>query len=128
MIQKKTWLKLSDSSQAQWLNVFHLYGGFSRKSTSAGFFTKGSVRIIQPIMDPYKGFTIKRINKGKVCMALISKHKYSYKHKTGFGLRSLTNSGVVMQNRLTFLSDHILGPCFSAVRKKKLIALFRAIV
>jgi len=125
VVQKKTWIKLSDSSQAQWLSVFHLYGGFCRKKTSAGYFTKGSVRIIQPMADPYKGFTVKRINKGKVCMALISKHVSPYKHPSGWALKSKDNGGAVMKNKTTFLSDHILGPCFSSVRKKKLASLFR---
>ena len=128
MVQRQTWVKLSDSSQAQWLNVFHLYGGFNRKTTSSGFRIKGSVRVIQPILDPYKGFTVKRINKGKVGTALLVRQCYQFKHRSGFSVTSLKNGGVMLKNDSTFLSDHILGPCFSLVRRKRMLGLFRAVI
>jgi len=58
-------------------------------------------------------------------MALLSKHNYPFRHKTGYSIRSVNNGGVVMKNKTTFLSEHILGPCFSSVRKKKFQNLFQ---
>lgn len=128
MIYKKTWVKLSDSSQAQWLNVFHLYGGFNRKVTTAGFRIKGSVRIIQPIMDPYKGFTVKRINKGVVQDALIIRHNYNFTNPAGFVFNTKQNVSVLLKNNNEVLSKHILGPIFTSVRSKKFLNLFKHII
>ena len=59
MIFKQTWLSVSDNTNVRWLQVFHLYKGFHRKSTKVGFFIKGSARVIEPPRIEYKGFKFK---------------------------------------------------------------------
>jgi ribosomal protein L14 len=79
-------------------------------------------------MDPYKGYTIKRINKGKVAGTLIARQVYNYKHKTGFKIAAKANVGILLKNDNSFLSEHILGPCFRLIKRKKLTELFKAFI
>lgn len=125
MILKQTWIKLSDSSQAQWLKVFHLYKGFYRKKTRTGYEVKGSVRVVQPMMDPYKGYTIKRVNKGKVAKALLTRQTYSYLTTSSFRVKSKLNSGVLLKSDGNLETSHVMGPCFRNLKKKKLLTLFK---
>ena len=125
MILKQTWVKLTDSSQAKWLKVFHLYGGFNRQKTQTGFEVKGSIRIIQPMMDPYKGFTIKRINKGKIAKTLLIRQKYMYSNKQGFVVQSKFNTGVLLKSDNTFETTHVMGPALRNLKKKKLLTSFK---
>ena len=112
------------------MKVFHLYSGFSRKVTKTGYKVKGSVRVIQPMLDPYKGFTIKRINKGKVMTSLIIRQRYNYRSISGITVTVRNNVGVLMKDGVrdanTPVSDHILGPCFRLLKRKKLIGTFKA--
>ena len=70
MIQKQTWLNVADNTNVVWLQTFHLYKGFHRKSTTLGFFIKGSARIVEPPRIEYKGFKFKFNKKGNICRGL----------------------------------------------------------
>ena len=59
MIQKKSWLNVSDNTNVNWLQTFHLYKGFKRRSSTIGFFIKASARIVEPPRVEYKGFKFK---------------------------------------------------------------------
>ena len=56
MIFKQTWLEVADNTNVRWLQVFHLYKGFYRKSTKIGFFIKSTARVVEPPRIEYKGF------------------------------------------------------------------------
>jgi hypothetical protein len=47
MIQRQTWLNVTDNTNVNWLRTFHLYKGFFRKQTTIGFFIKGSARVVE---------------------------------------------------------------------------------
>lgn len=126
MIQKETWIKLTDSSQAQWLKVFHLYAGFSRKKTHVGLAVKGSIRIILPPMEVYKGFNLKLINKGKIVRTLLTRQLYKSDLKSNQQTRqSFINTGVVLKKKNNILEAHLLGPVMLNVRKKRFVMLFK---
>ena len=80
------------------------------------------------MLDPYKGFTIKRINKGKVATSLVVRQRYNYKAVSGTTVSVKYNVGVLLKNESTFISDHILGPCFRMLKRKKMIGMFKASV
>lgn len=128
LILKETWLKICDSSQAQWIKTFHLYGGFSRKVTKSGYFVKGSVRVLQPSVDYYKGFSVRFINKGKILRGLISKQTYSYLSPTGFSNRAGLNSAVVIERKSALSSDRIIGVGFRLIKKKRFLSAFRSVI
>lgn len=125
MIQRRTWVKLTDSSHVHWIVVFHLYGGFKRLVSRTGFRVKGSVRVIQPMLDPYKGFKIKRINKGETSPALLVRQAFNYQHRTGAMFRTSKNGALLLKNTKEILAKHCLGPCLTLVRKKKILQLFK---
>ena len=128
MIQRLSWLKVADSSQAQWLKIFHLYGGFSRLAARINCFVKGSVRVIQPIADPYRGFTVRRINKGRILGGFLIRQAYPFSSVTGGVLYASTNDVIILKDDRSVLIKHIVGPCFAGVRRKQTLALFRTIV
>nr|ACX30948.1 ribosomal protein L14 [Moneuplotes minuta] len=128
MIQRLTWLKVADSSQAQWLKTFHLYGGFSRAVSAVGDLVRGSVRVIQAIPDPYKGFTVRRINKGRILAGIIIRQTYKAQLKSTTTVQAKTNGVVILKDDRSVLIKHVVGPCFSLLRKRKFITLFRTFV
>jgi len=79
-------------------------------------------------MDPYKGFTVKRINKGVVQDALIIRHNYNFTNSAGFVFKTKQNVSVLLKNNNEVLSKHILGPIFTSVRSKKFLNLFKHII
>jgi len=123
MIQRLTWLNLTDSSAVLWIKAFQLYGGFFRRTTQTGFFLKGAVRIIKPQLGFYKGFNIKKIKKGAVRRVLVVRTAYK---KTLFPLTFVfsKNSATLIKKKNLFLSKHILGPTSRLVRNKRLQKLF----
>ena len=84
MIQKQTWVNICDSSSALWVKVFQLYGGFFRKTTSVGFFIKGSVRVYKPQVIFYKGYTKKKVKKGLIRRSILVRQTYNLKNNLFF--------------------------------------------
>lgn len=128
MIQRLTWLKVVDSSQAQWLKTFHLYSGFSRTISAVGDRVRGSVRVIQAIPDPYKGFTVRRINKGRILMGIIVRQVYRAQLMSSNGAQVKSNGVVILKDDRSILIKHVVGPCFSLLRKRKFISLFKSFI
>jgi ribosomal protein L14 len=67
MIQKESWVIITDNTNVKWVKTFHLYKGFFRKVTRIGFFIKGSARLVEPPRIEYKGFKYKYKIKGDIC-------------------------------------------------------------
>lgn len=125
MIQRLTWVRLTDSSLAQWLRVFHLYGGFNRRHSSVGFIVKGSIRVVHPPTQYYKGYTVKVLKKGRVSRALLVRQTYVNSALDYATRQFRVNSGVLMKKKNTFMSAHITGPVSRQIRKKRLLTLFK---
>jgi ribosomal protein L14 len=129
MILRKTWLKVSDSSQAKWLTVFALYGGSFRQATRSGLIVKGSIRVVQPFFCYYKGFSKKQIIKGRVSKSLVTTQSYPYiKHTFRFIVRSRVSSSVLVKKKLNIHAKHALGPAFMSNIKKKFNTIFKAVL
>ena len=129
MIFRKTWLKVSDSSQAKWLSVFSLYGGSFRRSSKSSLIVKGSIRIVQPFFCYYKGFSKKQIVKGKVSKSLITAQTYAYINSNlRFTLRSSVNASILIKKKLNVQAKHALGPAFISNSKKKFNVIFKTVL
>lgn len=128
MIQRQTWIRLTDSSLAQWIKVFHLYGGFARRFTRVGYIVRGSIRIVHPPTEYYKGFTVKVLKKGRVSRALLIRQVYVWNRADFRGLAFKSNSGVLMKKRNTFMALHITGPVSRQVRKRRFLTLFKGFI
>lgn len=128
MVLRKTWIKLADSSLAKWVSVFHLYGGFKRFSSSVGLYVKGSVRIVQPPIETYKGFVIRPILKGRVSKVILVRQVYVRKLASGNYTQFALNAGIVVKKKNTPLSNYTLGSAMSNIRNKRMKLLFRTVV
>lgn len=119
MIQKKTWLKVSDNTNVRWLQTFHLYKGFHRKSTGIGYFIKASARLVEPPRVEYKGFKFKFNKKGDICRGLVVRTRFPLNRLDGSVLRFNHNNCVLIKKRQDFKSKYLIGPVsFSVYRKR----------
>lgn len=124
MIQKQTWVNICDSSSALWVKVFQLYGGFFRKTTSVGFFIKGSVRVYKPQVIFYKGYTKKKVKKGLIRRSILVRQTYNLKNNLFF-FNFSKNTSIFIKKKNVVTSKYIFGPSTRLLKKKNLIQLFK---
>jgi large subunit ribosomal protein L14 len=128
MIFKKTWLNVADNTNVNWLQTFHLYKGFYRKSTKSGQFIKGSARSVEPPRIEYKGFKVKFNKKGDICRGLIIRNKYNTKIVDGGVLNFFNNSIILIKKKQELKSKYLFGPISRNLRRKKFILLFKNVI
>lgn len=125
MLQKQSWLFVTDNTNVRWIKIFHLYKGFHRKSSKEGFFIKGSARIVEPPRIEYKGFKYKYKLKGDICRNWLSRTVlFSFKKDNSF-LKFNDNSGININKKVNIMSKYINGPISKSLRYKKLISIFK---
>ena len=124
MIFKQSWLSVSDNTNVRWLQIFHLYKGFYRKSTKVGFFVKGTARVVEPPRIEYKGFKFKYNKKGDICRGLIIRNKYNIKRLDGSSLYFLNNSIILLKKKQDIKSKYLYGPVPFFIKRKKFLSLF----
>lgn len=124
MIFKKTWLEVADNTNVRWLQVFHLYKGFNRKSTKIGFFIKGSARVVEPPRLEYKGFKFKFNKKGDICRGLLIRTKYIVVKNDGSSIYFKNNSTILLKKKQDIKSKYLFGPVSYSIKRKKFITLF----
>lgn len=128
MILKKSWLNISDNTNVNWLQIFHLYKGWSRKVTYLGFFVKGSARVVEPPRIEYKGFKFKFSRKGDICRSILIQTRFKAAKVDGSGLETKTNNGFLIRKKQDLKSKYIFGPISTSFRRRKFKALFRALL
>lgn len=128
MIFKKTWLSVSDNTNVRWIQIFHLYKGFHRKSSMIGFFIKGSARVVEPPRLEYKGFKFKFNKKGDICRGIIIRAKYTRRKNDGSSLTFINNNTILLKKKQDIKSKYIYGPATSLIKRKKFITLFSTIL
>ena len=128
MIQKETWVYITDNTNVRWLKTFHLYKGFHRKSTSIGLFIKGSAKIVEPPRLEYKGFKYKFNIKGDICrLWFIRANSNSITLANKF-TKFFDNSGFIIKKKNDPKSKFLNGPVSKSLKKKKLLTLFSKVV
>lgn len=128
MIFKQTWLSVADNTNVRWLQVFHLYKGFYRKSTKVGFFIKGTARVVEPPRIEYKGFKVKYNKKGDICRGLIIRNKYNTKKLDGSSIYFLSNNTILLKKKQDVKSKYLYGPVSYAIKRKKFLTLFSTVL
>jgi len=119
MIQKGTYLFITDKSGVWWCNVFHLYKGFKKKFTKGGNFVKVSVRVLKTKNN------VKKKSKFKSFIILTKNNqKKNDNSKWNFKL----NSGVLLKKRLNMVSKELYGPTLSIIKRKKFNYSFSGIL
>lgn len=128
MIFKQTWLNVSDNTNVRWIQVFHLYKGFFRKSTKVGFFIKGTARVVEPPRIEYKGFKVKYNKKGDICRGLLIRNKFNTKKLDGSSVYFLSNDTILLKKKQEVKSKYLYGPISNNVKRKKFLTLFSNIL
>jgi large subunit ribosomal protein L14 len=128
VIFKQTWLSIADNTNVKWLQVFHLYKGFYRKSTKIGFFVKGSARVVEPPRIEYKGFKFKFNKKGDICRGLLIRHKYFIRKDDGASVYFRKNNVVLLKKKQDLKSKYLYGPVCYKIKRKKFLTLFSFII
>jgi large subunit ribosomal protein L14 len=124
MIFKQSWLSVSDNTNVRWLQIFHLYKGFYRKSTKVGFFVKGTARVVEPPRIEYKGFKFKYNKKGDICRGLIIRNKFNIQKADGSSLYFLNNNLILLKKKQDVKSKYLYGPIPYSIKRKKFLSLF----
>lgn len=125
MIQRQTWVYVSDNSLAQWVKVFHIYGGFRRQYSTLSCYVKGSIRIVKPFIVYYKGFQVKKMQKGMIVRGLITRQAYNCLYLTSIHYRTRSNTIVLIKKKNIFLSPYLFGFASYKLRNKRLLFLFQ---
>lgn len=128
MLQKESWLYVSDNTNVRWIKIFHLYKGFKRKSTKEGFFVKGSAKIVEPPRIEYKGFKYKYNIKGDICRGLICRSKNLRTNLNGDTAVFDNNSLITIKKKNDPKSKFINGPIMRNVYRRKLLTLFNKVL
>jgi large subunit ribosomal protein L14 len=124
MIFKQTWLEVADNTNVRWLQVFHLYKGFYRKSTKIGFFIKSTARVVEPPRIEYKGFKFKFNKKGDICRGLLIRSKYVSIKNDGSSIYFKNNSTILLKKKQDVKSKYLFGPVCYLIRRKKFLSVF----
>lgn len=119
MIQKTSILIPADKCGVLTTNTFHLYKGFSRKSSYFGEYIKVSVRKIKP-ENP--------LTKKSKRKALIVRTIKNTTIMDGSCCKFDFNSLVLLKKRLTTEGKEIYGPIVRSFKKKKFVSSFSGII
>ena len=128
MLQKQTWLFITDNTNVRWLNIFHLYKGSFRNSTNEGLFIKGSARIVEPPRIEYKGFKYRYKIKGDICRCWIVRTQLKVLTSDKRGVCFNDNAGININKKVNVMSKYINGPAARGINRKKLITLFKQVL
>jgi large subunit ribosomal protein L14 len=119
MIQKTTILVPADKCGVLTVNTFHLYKGFSRKTSTFGDFIKISVRKIKP-----ENLLTKKSKR----KAIVVRTKKELSIGDGSYVRFDYNSVVLLKKRLTPEGKEIFGPILRTFKKKKFLSSFSGLI
>jgi len=77
MLFKETACTVADNSGALWVKLFHLYGGWRRRSSSVGNFLKASARVVLPPKRGFHKYKYKPVRRGFIykCVAVRINHQ-----------------------------------------------------
>lgn len=128
MLQRESWLYVTDNTNIRWVKIFHLYKGFFRKKTSDGFFIKGSARIVEPPRIEYKGFKYKYSIKGDITRGIIVRSNFIQSKYDNSSVRFRTNNIIIIRKKQDPKSKYLNGPISRSVNRKKFLSLFSKVL
>lgn len=127
MVQKKTKIKVTDNSGARWIQIFHLYRGFSRKFSYTGLFIKASIRKVSHRHIITSKKILKPVFKGEVCKCLLVK-TYNEKKIDGSKIHFMNNSSLFLWKKRLPKSTRIFGPASYKIKRLRFLILFKVIL
>jgi ribosomal protein L14 len=124
MILKETKQTISDATGLKLVKIFHLYGGFRRRSTKVGYYCKGSIKRLKKRKK--NNIIKKRFKRGNVVKLYNVRQKYKILRSDGSCLYAQDNSCIMLKKKNVFQSKYLLGPGLKELKKKKFIAIFKS--
>lgn len=115
MIQKETNLKPMDKCGVWLVRVFHLYGGFNKKSSTISNFIKISVKRTQANNSVLKKTKLK---------AIITTVRKEINKIDGSFIKFKSNNVVLLKKRLTPKGKILIGPASINIKRKRFLNSF----
>jgi len=124
MIQKLSKMNVADRTGVNWLQVFHIYRGSSRRYGFIGDYVKMSVKSIIKYPKRIRGKRYRPIRVGFRCRGLVTQ---LVKNKLFFDrsyLQIFHNTVVLLKKRGVFKSKTIYGPGVRNLRRRQYYEFF----
>ena len=128
LLQKESWVHISDNTNIRWVRIFHLYKGFHRKVTVPGFFVKGSARVVEPPRIEYKGFKYKYSLKGDICRLFYVRSRGMKNYLDGSVIRFDSNSAICIKKKQDPKSKYLNGPISRRILRRRFLVLFKYVI
>ena len=128
MLNKESWVSVSDGTNIRWVQLFQLYGGFYRRSTGEGMFVKGAAKVVEPPRLEYKGFKLRFSLKGSISRGLVIRALYSSPRKGGNRVKFSSNDIIILRRKQEVRSKYFYGPVSRMVKRKRFLTLFRVVL
>nr|YP_010049567.1 ribosomal protein L14 [Strombidium cf. sulcatum]QPL15972.1 ribosomal protein L14 [Strombidium cf. sulcatum] len=128
MLQKESWVYVTDNTNIRWLKIFQLYKGFKRRHALEGDFVKGSARVVEPPRQEYKGFKYRYSVKGDINRALIVRTILPSHRLDNSNIKFNNNGIIIVIKKYDFKSKYLNGPISKSIRRKKIKTLFKSVL
>ena len=119
MLQKNSYVTVSDSCGVWNVRIFHIYKGFQHKLALTSDFVKVSVRKTAPTS---------WLKKGKKSKALVIRTRFRTNKCDGSFVCSSDNSVMLLKKRMTPRGKELLGPITYGLRRRKVNSSFIGII
>lgn len=119
MLIKQSIVHLLDNSNIRLLKIFQLYGGFFRKKTKIGFYSKGSAKLLK------RKVLNRKIKKGNILKNYILRQKYVIKKIDSSSLNLSDNSIILIKKKNIPRYKYFIGAIPKNIKNKKYQILFK---
>jgi len=102
-----------------WVNVFHIYKGFTHRIGKSGNFIKVSVRNTRP-----NNWVLKKTKLNSIIMLV----KKEVKLIDGSSVKFKFNNCILLKKRLNTKGKEIVGPGLKSIKRKKFLVSFSGII
>lgn len=128
MLQKLTKAVATDQSGVGWIQIFHLYGGSTRKKTSVGGFVKGAVKSIAFYPKYIRGKRYRPTRLGFVVRGLVMGACYNQRFVDNSRVWALRNGLALIKKRGVFKAKHTQGVLIRVVKRRRYWSLFDDVI
>lgn len=128
MLQKLTRAVATDQSGVGWVQLFHLYGGSTRKSSSVGGFVKGAVKSIAFYPKYIRGKRYRPTRQGFVVRGLVMETCYAKRFIDNARVWAFRNGLNLIKKRGVFKAKHTQGVLIRSIRRRRYRSLFEDII
>lgn len=119
MLQKSSYVNVSDRCGVWEAKIFHIYRGFLHKAARVGDFVKISIRRTRPN---------NWLKKGKKSKSIVIRTRFRVMKRDGSYLRLWENAIVLLKKRMTPRGKELEGPIVYGLRRRKFVASFSGVI